>query len=238
MRIVHRSRPALIAIALCCAAAPAAAQGQAPGAPGPDSADGGAPQAPADDAVNKAREHFNRGVELFKEGNFQAALIEFRRANEVSPNYRILFNLGQTYFELQDYAGAMKSFDAYLLQGGAEIPAARRAEVEQELGKLRSRVARATITTNVAGAEILVDDSVVGKSPLSEPLLLSAGKRKLAISTGRGTPTVKFVELAGGDAVTVELLVETAAAAPAPVAAPVQPTQTTATPRDTARSAW
>ncbi len=222
MRIVHRSRAVLIALALCCAAAPAVAQAQPPTAPSEKPGDTSAPKGPEEEAVTKAREHFNRGVELFREANFQAALIEFRRANEVSPNYRILFNLGQTYAELQDYAGAMTTFATYLQLGGTEIDASRRTEVEQELAKLRTRVASATITTNVAGAEILVDDAVVGQSPLSGPVLVSAGRRRLAVNTGRGLPTVKYVELAGGDSIEVQLLVETPADKPDPAPAAAQ----------------
>ncbi|RYE85226.1 MAG: hypothetical protein EOO75_17190, partial [Myxococcales bacterium] len=91
----------------------------------------GAPR-PAHAAPNEAqeegRQRFKRGVEFFKEGDYNAALVEFRRAYEVAPSYRILYNLGQTSYELQDYAGALTAFTRYLKEGGAEVDAARRAE--------------------------------------------------------------------------------------------------------------
>lgn len=213
MKFYRRCRFVLLATALACCAAPAYGQGEAAG-----------------EAVAEAREHFNRGVEFFREGNFRAALIEFQRTTEVAPNYRIQFNLGQTYFELQDYAGAMKAFEKYLKEGGNEIPTARRAEVEKELQKLRGRVAQVSIKTDVPGAEILVDDTVVGTTPLDGPILVSAGRRKISATKGRGLPTTKYVEIAGGDAIAVELVLQfTDDKAPVPVPAPAT-TPTTETP--------
>src|ERR1700679_4128277 len=78
------------------------------------------------DGTEDARSHFTHGVELFKEADFRAALIEFQRAYDAAPNYKVLYNLGQTSLELQDYAGALKAFRGYLDGGANQIPAARR----------------------------------------------------------------------------------------------------------------
>ncbi|PKN43431.1 MAG: hypothetical protein CVU63_12310 [Deltaproteobacteria bacterium HGW-Deltaproteobacteria-20] len=197
-----RCLSSLLVTALLCTAVPSMAQDTAP----------------AGGAVDEARDRFKRGVDLFREGNFRAALIEFRRANEASPNYRIQFNLGQTYFELQDYAGALDAFERYLREGGSEVAPERKAEVEAEIEKLRKRVGRVMITTNVSGAEVLIDDTVVGTTPLESPVVVSAGRRKVSASKGPGIPTVRYVEVAGGDAMTVELVLaaETTTPAPAP----------------------
>jgi hypothetical protein len=156
-------------------------------------------------APDVGREHFNRGVALFREGDYRAALVEFRRAYEVSHNYRALYNIGQTEFEVQDYAGARSSFQKYLTEGGAEIEAGRRAEVEADIKKLAVRVARIEIKTNTEGADILVDDVVIGQAPLQEPLLVSAGRRKITLQKGALPPVTRFVDLAGGDASSVTI---------------------------------
>ena len=80
------------------------------------------------DSKDAARSHFEHGVELYREGDFRAALIEFQRAYEASPNYKVLYNLGQTNLELQDYAGALKALRGYLEGGGGAVPAARRTK--------------------------------------------------------------------------------------------------------------
>lgn len=133
---------------------------------------------PARADTDDARNHFTRAVELFKEGDFRAALIEFQRAYDASPNYKVLYNLGQTNLELQDYAGALRAFRGYLDGGGREIAPARRTQVEGDLKRLESRVARVDVVVNVEGADVTIDDVSVGKSPLSAPVLVSAGRRK------------------------------------------------------------
>src|SRR5260221_8307208 len=137
--------------------------------------------APSAQAQDEAGAHFRRGVDLFKEADFRGALIEFRRANQIAPSFRVFYNLGQCYLELQDYAGALKSFQAYLEQGGKQIPKDRRAAVEGELKKLQSRVAHVEITSNVSGAEVRVDDDMVGTTPLAAPVLVGSGRRRISV---------------------------------------------------------
>ncbi len=73
---------------------------------------------PSGDAVSAARDHFQRGVELFREGDFAAALVEFRRTDELAPTYKLSYNIGQACFELRDYACALSAFRRYLKGGG------------------------------------------------------------------------------------------------------------------------
>lgn len=209
----NKHSPRLVALALFLSPAAALAQQPAPGAP---------PAAAPDD---EGRARFQRGVQLFREGDFRSALVEFRRSYELSKNFKVLYNIGQTEFELQDYAGALRSFQRYLEAGGAEIDAARRAQVEDDIKRLGARVARIDVKSNVQGAEVLVDDVVVGKTPLAEGVLVSIGRRKVTLQKGGVVSAARFVDLAGGDrsAVTVELAEPGAAAPIAPVAPPPQP---------------
>jgi hypothetical protein len=182
--------------------------------------EGLAQKAPSPAAVEEARGHFQRGVDLFTERNFGAALVEFRRANEAAPNYRLLYNVGQTCHELADYVCALQSFQDYLAKGGREIPDTRVAEVEGSIRKLRARVATVVVTVSVPGAEVVVDDQAVGISPLAAPLTLSAGRRRLSATKAGLVPVVKVVDLAGGDTATVALAFDAPAGKPAE-AAPV-----------------
>jgi len=167
----------------------------------------GAPAAPAPVRSDReeARTRFQHGVELFRDGDPRAALIEFRRAYELAPNFRVLFNIGQASFEAQDYPSAVLAFQRYLAEGGKDVPAARRAQIEGDIKRLEARLAHLTITTNVAGAEVLVDDVSVGRTPLPAPLVVGMGRRKLAVvATDRETQT-RLVDLAGGDNTTIDL---------------------------------
>src|SRR5258706_11621719 len=159
MRRISRSAAA-IAIAAQLSLVPSGAHAQP--------ASGTPTQASADEAGV----HFRRGIDLFKEADFRGALIEFRRANQIAPNFRVQYNLAQCYLEMQDYAGALRAFQAYLSEGKAQVPRDRRAQVEGEIKKLQSRVAPVEITSNVARAQGRVDDDVVGTTPLDKPVLV------------------------------------------------------------------
>src|SRR5690349_17758223 len=78
--------------------------------------------------VDEARSRFQKGVQLFHEGGYEAALAEFRKAYQLAPSYRLLYNIAQVHYELHDYVSALKSFRQYVVEGGTEIPADRREQ--------------------------------------------------------------------------------------------------------------
>jgi len=159
--------------------------------------------------IEEATPHFQKGVELYDENDFPNALIEFRRAYEIAQDYHVLFNVSQTYYQLQNYAGALEAFQRYLVEGGANLPRDRRAYVEKEIQKLKGRVALVRVTVNVPGADILVDDEKVATSPLDHPLTVSAGKRKITAVIQGKPPSSQTIEIAGGDTTAVTLQLDT-----------------------------
>jgi hypothetical protein len=151
-----------------------------------------------------AEGRFNRGIQLYRDGDYAPALVEFRRAYELSQNYRVLYNIGQVSYQLKDYAGALRAFEGYLSGGEKQIPADRRAEVTKEVERLRLRVGTLKIKIDQPDVEILIDDVSVGKTPLAAPVLVSAGHRKLVASKGRNAVT-KIIEVGGGEAIEVPI---------------------------------
>jgi tetratricopeptide (TPR) repeat protein len=156
-------------------------------------------------ASDEASERFRAGVGFYKDGDFTAALVEFKRAYELAPNYRVLFNLGQTSQELNDYASALTAFEQYLAQGGKDVDAKRKKEVETWIASLKKKVARVQIEASVEGAELSIDDVSVGSSPLSEPVVVNAGRRKFGATLAGHTPVTRVVEIAGSDETTISL---------------------------------
>ncbi len=157
------------------------------------------------DARAEASERFRRGVKLYKDRDYVAALVEFKRAYELEPNYRVLYNLGQTSRELKDYASALVSYRRYLDEGGKEVAPTRKSEVEEVLKDLTDRVGTLRITTNVKGAEIQVDDEVVGESPLADGVVVNIGKRRVSATFTGYAPASRLIEVAGRDDLEVKL---------------------------------
>jgi tetratricopeptide (TPR) repeat protein len=157
-------------------------------------------------ATRDAGKHFQRGVSLYGEADYRAALIEFKRAYALAPNAAVLYNVGQTEYQLQDYAGALTTFERYLSESS---PAeSHRADVEASVQVLRARVGRLSITTVPPGADVSLDDQPVGKTPLEGPgLLVSIGRRRVTASMTGRPPVTRFVDVAADDNVSVVLQV-------------------------------
>lgn len=168
-------------------------------------------------AAPDAGEHFKRGVQLYKEYDYAGALVEFQRAYDVDPKYQVLFNIAESHYQLQDYANALKAFQRYLDDGGTQIPAKRRKDVEAEIATLSKRIATLTIQTSEPGATVTIDDRAVGTSPL-EPIVVSSGRRKISATLPGRAPATTTVDLAGGDKKTIALEIPPAPGAGGPPA--------------------
>ncbi|MBK6698161.1 MAG: hypothetical protein IPG50_39150 [Myxococcales bacterium] len=166
--------------------------------------------------TEEARGRFQRGVDLYKDGDYRAAIIEFRRAYELVQNWRIHYNIAQSCAEVQDYPCAKRELEAYLAQGGAEIPEERRATATAELRRASARIALLTVKVNRSNAEIFVDEQSVAMGTTREATAVSAGRRRVAATLPGGQTVAKVVDIAGGDALTVNLDFVDAAPAPAP----------------------
>jgi len=173
---------------------------------------------PQDDA----KAHFKRGTELYDENNFRGALVEFQKAYELAPSYKLLFNIGQVEMELQDYAGAVKAYSRYLREGGPDVPAPRVQQVQAEIDRLKGRIGRVTIQT-APGAEVLVDEVSVGFAPLPEPATVNAGRHTITIHVSGRDPQSRAVDVAGQEQVTVVLGTELAPVGGPAVTRPDEP---------------
>jgi hypothetical protein len=187
-------------------AKPSVAAPQQP-APSPAPAAEAAPP-PSPEVLLEAKQRFDRGFELYEEGEYPLALIEFNRAYELVPNYRVLYNIGQVCIQLGQYANARRALEEYRAKGGDALAPDRRAAVNKDLEMLRHRTAFLTIGANLEGAEVLVDDVLVGKTPLGPALLVDAGFHRVTVRRAGYLPRTTNVTLAGGDEQTMSLTLE------------------------------
>jgi tetratricopeptide (TPR) repeat protein len=159
-------------------------------------------------ATAEARERFQRGVALYREGSFDAALAEFQRAYDIEPNYRVLFNLAQVQVERHDAVAALALFDRYLRQGGNEIEPDRRAQVEKDEQALRARVAELTVESNPAGAQLSIDNVEAGTLPLAAPVLVNSGVHQITLTKAGYRSASRNLTIAGAQPLRVQLTLQ------------------------------
>ena len=173
----------------------------------------------SDERRMQAQTLYDQGVKL--EGSDpKAALVALRSSYEIHANFRVLYNIARVCQKLGDKECASRSFEQYLKDGGTEIPAKRRKEVEHELKSISSRNATTlTIKTSISGAFVKIDGSVVGRTPLPQPVPVSAGNHKVVL-VADGNVIEKSVHVAANTAETVELEAKKEEPAPPPPPAP------------------
>ena len=174
-----------------------------------------APSADVGPAAVEAGERYQQGIKLYEDGDYAASLAEFRRAYSLAPAYQVLFNLARVHRQMQNYIEAQRHFERYLREGGRRVPRARAEEVRRELDELRKRVARLDIRCGEPDVEIFLDDESVGKTPLTEPVLVNAGRRRLTAVKPLYETFRTTLEVVGAETrVVVIALIEQAPAAP------------------------
>lgn len=187
MTTIRVLRPVLLAFGIFCFAQTSATTAHA--------------QAQDANVQKEAGVHFQRAVQLYSEADYRAALVEFKRAYELAPNVTVLYNLGETYYQLQNYADALTTFERFLAEGGTQ----HKQEVENAVSVLKTRVGKLDITTPSPGWEISIDDEVVGKTPLAKPIAVSIGRRRLGATKAGETPVTRLVEVAAGETAAINL---------------------------------
>lgn len=160
-------------------------------------------QTAGDASRTEARERFDRGLELFNERRFDAALAEFERAYAIAPAAPVLYNLARVHAALGHAVAASDAFERYL-RDATDLTPQRRASVTQDLERQRARVARIVIVANVRGATVSLDGVDVATTPLAEPLRVTAGSHTVGVRAASYDSAQRAVTLAGNVSETME----------------------------------
>jgi hypothetical protein len=160
---------------------------------------------PAEAARADAKKHYDRAMELNEDGQVAEAIVELKRAYEIAPHHAVLYNLGQAYITLAKPVDAVAALQRYLDEGGKAIKPARRAEVEQEIARQKTRIATLAIRGLPDGAVVTIDGDDVGKAPLPGPVRVGVGKHVVSATAAGHEAGEAKIEVAGEDSKVVEL---------------------------------
>jgi hypothetical protein len=167
-----------------------------------DTTGAAAPDPHTSNPVEEARGRFRRGVKFYNDGDYRSALVEFQEAYRISPNFKVQYNIGQTFEELQDFAGAVSAFQAYLDAGAGELTKARREVVAAELKQLEGHVAHLEVESVESGADVVAEGErrvVLGTTPLSGAVLLNSGTWDVTARKEGFEPHTERIIVSGGD---------------------------------------
>lgn len=211
MRLTRALRPACLSIGLTLSAVSAAQTGAAP------------PMEAADAALSdRAKAYYVEGMKAAEAKNWVQAHAAFLEAWRLNEHYQIAANLGSMEIKLGKYRDAAEHLSVYLRKAPQDkVKDRMRALAFYEEAK--KKVGTVQVTVNVNGAEILVDDKVVGISPMLDDIYVDPGPRFIKVRKTGHNATETTIEAAAGSTHQVPLTMGKPPEPPKPEVEPAPP---------------
>jgi len=151
-------------------------------------------QGAQDDALIKAaRARFQEGVDAFDKGNYEAARAAFKQAYALRQHPAVLLNLAQSSLKSGHYLEAAKFFQQYLNDPAGD----KKSDASKGLADSRAKLGRLDVTAP-PGSEVMVDNDVVGKTPLNEAVDVEAGNHTVRAKLVDGTSSEQKIVVTAG----------------------------------------
>ena len=136
----------------------------------------------SDSLKGAAKQAYEQGRILYTDGDNAGALIKFKLAYKTSKDPRLLWNMAVCDKNLRHYAKAQDLVEQYLSDGEGVLTDRDRQVAVSVVQAIKAYVATLTINVDQSGAAIIIDGTRVGTSPLSSPVRVDVGQRKITIS--------------------------------------------------------
>jgi hypothetical protein len=159
----------------------------------------------ADKTSEEAAEHFNLAESAEKRGDWETAVLEYKRAYALKPHPSVLYNIAVDYERLGDFDAAADYFQKYL-DGTPDAP--DRDDVTNRIRDLRARaqatrqnngnagVGQLVVRANVDGASVSIDGQLAGKTPLD--VAVPAGPHRIDLTKSGYAPARRDVTVTAG----------------------------------------
>src|SRR5215510_9553895 len=133
-----------------------------------------AARAPPDPKKAEAAQRFDRGLQLFDDGDTAGALAEFKRTYELVPNPVVLFNIGLVYAAMGRPVSAVDALEK-VMQTPDKLSTDQRERATRTLNDQKQRIGKLMVTTVPEGARIDIDNVESARTPLTAPIRISEG---------------------------------------------------------------
>lgn len=185
--------------------------------------------AASDPITDAARAKFQEGVKAFESGKYEDARSAFLQAYALKRAPAVLLNLGQSEIK----SGHYEDGGNHLQQFIREHKTAKPEEVTAAQGGIaeaKKKTGYLIVIVNAVGADLSVNGTAIGKSPLLDPYFLKPGKATV-YATYQGQAATTAVDVKKGIATSATLTL--AVTGPAPTTPPVTTAPPTAPPATT-----
>jgi hypothetical protein len=164
-------------------AKPAPAAAPIPPPPPPPEAPPPPPPGPpslSETLKDSAKSDYESGKLLYTDGDYAGSLVKFSSAYEASKDPRLLWNMATCEKNLRHYSKSLSLLRRYVKDGDAVLTDQDKKEADELIKVMEPFTAKLQVNVDEPGAEVTIDDEVVGKSPV-EPVVVDIGTRRLRV---------------------------------------------------------
>jgi hypothetical protein len=133
----------------------------------------------SDARTDQARELHVKGAALYEQGQFEKAEAAFLAAWALKQHHQIAANLGACEMKLGRFRDAAEHLAFFLREQPAGGNQDERRRTQTLFDEARAKIGTLTIDVDAPGAEVLIDDVVIGRSPLAGPVFVEPGGRRI-----------------------------------------------------------
>jgi hypothetical protein len=162
----------------------------------------------AQSLTGTAKAAYDAGRVLAADGDFAGALVKFKAAYDESHDPRVLWNVAFCEKNLRRYAKVVATLQRYEAEGGALLTDKDRKDARDLITTIEPFTTKMTIHVNEDGAQIFVDDELVGTSPLSGPVVLDIGERRVKVTKDGFAPFERSTPVGGSAAVSLDVALQ------------------------------
>jgi hypothetical protein len=179
-----------------------------PPAAAPPAAPAGAAKPLSESLSGMARAEYEAGRILYADKDFGNAIVKFQKAHELANDPRLLWNIAVCQKNLRRYARMLATIRRYQHEAASLLTEEERAQSAEIVKTVESFVSGLKVTSNEAGAEVFVDEEKVGQTPLTEPVIVDVGVRKIKVVKPGFKDALLTREIVGGGQVAIDVQLE------------------------------
>jgi hypothetical protein len=159
---------------------------------------------PSADDRARAAELKRTGDAAIDSMHYREAVEAYAQAYGLVKDPALLYNRGRALQALGDFPGALEALEGFDATAGAPLKS-RVPKLGELIAEVRGKVATLAMTCNVAGARVLLRDTVVATTPLKGPARFNAGAATLEVTAEGYLPYRRNVQLPPGGTLELEV---------------------------------
>jgi hypothetical protein len=169
---------------------------------------GARPKPLAQSLTDGARRDYDAGKMLFDDGDYATALLKYQAAYDATHDARLLWDVAVCEKSLRHYATTLATLARYQAEGGELLSAGDRRDAQELSRAIAPFTSAQTLTVSEDGAEVWIDGTLVGRSPLPAAVVLDLGTRHVRIVKDGFRPWSRDMPVGGSAPTTVAARLE------------------------------